>query len=351
MVGSYRSGRGSRSRQGTLAASRRPRSWRGTVRALVLLAVLAVVTVALVDRWQEVQPVLVRLSLRAVGLAMVAVLGSLLCSLLGWRAALSGLGSRLRLGGAMRVYFLGQLGRYVPGSVWSVVAQVELGRDYGVPRRSSGTAVVIATLTALSTGLALAGAGLPLLGSDAYGRYGWTLLMLPVALVVLWPPVLNRLIAVALRLARRDPMPVSLDLGTIARVTGWSLAAWAFYGVHVWILALSVGASGATLLLEATAAFAGAWCIGFLVVVAPAGAGVRETALVLLLQPTMPSTEAAVVALGSRLVITVADLVWGLVALGTERRRRERRGNHDLSSASAEPASPMGSADQARLDG
>jgi hypothetical protein len=63
------------------------------------------------------------------------------------------------------------------------------------------------------------------------------------------------------------------------------------------------------------------------VIVAPVGAGAREAALVFLLQPTIPPTEAAVVALTSRLVVTAADLIWGLVALGAERRRRERRGN------------------------
>jgi hypothetical protein len=37
--------------------------------------------------------------------------------------------------------------------------------------------VGIAALTALATGLALAGAGLPVLGPDAYGRYAWSLLI------------------------------------------------------------------------------------------------------------------------------------------------------------------------------
>jgi hypothetical protein len=317
----------------------------------VLLTVLALVAVVLADRWQEVRPVLARLSLLTVGLAMMAVLGGLFCSFLGWRAALAGLGSPLALGAAMRVCFLGQLGKYVPGSVWSVVAQVELGRDYGVPRRSSGAAVGIATLTTLATGLALAAAGLLQLGPEAYGRYAWTLLILPVALAVLWPPLLNRLIAAALRLARRDPMPAHLDLGAIVRVTGWSLAAWALYGVHIWVLALGVGAGGATLLFQATAAFAGAWCVGFLLVVAPAGAGAREAALVFLLHPTVPSTEAAVVALTSRLVVTVAEVVWGLVALGAERRRRERRDRPGLSSATTEPTSPDGSANEAEPSG
>jgi uncharacterized membrane protein YbhN (UPF0104 family) len=340
-----------------LAADRSRRSWRTAIRLAVLLALLAFVALALVDRWQEVRPVLTRLSPWAVTGAMTAVLASLFCSFLAWRAALAGLGSRLPLRAAMRVFFLGQLGKYVPGSVWPLVAQTELGRQYGVPRRSSGAALVIATLTVLASGLAVAAAGLPLLGSDAYARYTWTLLVLPVALVALWPPVLNRLIALALRLTRREPMPVRLTLDAVARVTGWSLAAWGLLGVHLWILALSIGAGGRVPgLLEATAAFAGAWCIGFLLIIAPAGAGAREAALVFLLHPVMPATAAAVVALTSRLVATAADVVWGLVALGAERNRRNRRNRRaprerpaGPDDAAPEPVPQVGSGNKRKL--
>jgi hypothetical protein len=62
----------------------------------------------------------------------------------------------------------------------------------------------------------------------------------------------------------------------------------------------------------------------------------------------MPPAEATVVALTSRLVVTVADLVWGLVALRAERRRR---GSPNRSPATTEPASPTGSANEAKLDG
>jgi glycosyltransferase 2 family protein len=168
----------------------------------------------------------------------------------------------------------------------------------------------------------VAGAGLPLLGSDAVDQYAATLLVLPVAALVLWPPVLNRLLSWALRLARRSPLPVPLGLGTVARVAGWTLAVWACLGLHAWVLALGLGAGGPTLLAEATAAFAFAWCVGFLVVFAPAGAGAREAALVLLLTPTMSTAAATVLALTSRLVVTVADLLGGLVALAAERRGR-----------------------------
>lgn len=305
-----------------MAAERRRWSWRSAIRLALLLALLAFVTLALVNRWHEVRPVLARLSPWAVAGAMAAVLANVLCSMLAWRAALAGLGARLPLRAGMRVYFLGQLGKYVPGSVWPLVAQTELGRQYGVPRRSSGAALLIAMLTVLATGLAVAAAGLPLLGSAAYAGYRWALLVLPFALVVLCPPLLNRLIALALRLTRREPIPVRLRLGGVARVTGWSLVSWALLGLHVWVLALSVGAArGVSGWFEVTAAFAGAWCVGFLLIIAPAGAGAREAALLVLLHPVMPAAAAVVVALTSRLVATAADLAWGLVALAARRTR------------------------------
>jgi hypothetical protein len=36
--------------------------------------------------------------------------------------------------GTARILFLGQLGKYLPGSVWPVLAQMELGKTYRVPR-------------------------------------------------------------------------------------------------------------------------------------------------------------------------------------------------------------------------
>jgi hypothetical protein len=149
---------------------------------------------------------------------------------------------------------------------------------------------------------------------------------LPVAVAVLHPPVLNRLVALALRLLRREPMPSPMSLAGIARAAGWSLVTWGLWGVHVWILAIGVGASGPSLLWRATGACAAAWALGFLLVLVPAGAVVRDAALIVLLRPSLTTGQATVVALASRLLLTVGDLGWGLIALLAERRRRPGRG-------------------------
>src|SRR6266545_4452735 len=257
------------------APPRRP--WRSLARLVVLLVFLVALAVTLQQRWADVRPLLGQLSPPATGLATVCILAGIFCSFLTWRAILVDLGSTLPLTAGMRVFFLGQLGKYLPGSIWPVAAQMELGRDYRVPRRASGAAVVVTMLVVLGTGLLLA------------------VLALPPAVVLLHPRVLNQLIGLVLRLARRQPMPASLTSGGILQAAAWAIAMWWLYGAHVWALAHDLGVNAADLLPRATGAFAAAWCIGFLLVIAPAGVGVREPALIVLLSPVMPRDRKSVV--------------------------------------------------------
>ena len=305
-------------RRRTLLRSRR-------VRNLLRFAVLGIFGVALAvvlaSRWHEVRPLLHSLSVAGVALAAVAVFGGIYLTFLCWRAVLTDLGSPLPLGGGMRVFFLGQLGKYLPGSLWPLLAQMELGRDYKVPRRSSGAAVAIFMLLILGTGLLVAAVALPLLGGDALHRYWWVLLVLPVAAVLLYPAVLNRLLAMGLRLARREPMPQPLSLPGVLRAVGWALLSWLLYGTQVWVLARMLGVGGVGVLPRSIGAFAAAWCVGFLVVIAPAGGGAREAALIVLLGSGVGAARATVIAVVSRLLFTVGDLGWGgAVALAVRRR-------------------------------
>jgi glycosyltransferase 2 family protein len=297
--------------------------WRTPVRLVVAGVFLAVIGVVLAGQWEQAKPLLGRLSVASVLAALALVLAGIFTTFLSWWAALADLGGRLPLPGAMRVFYLGQLGKYLPGTIWPAVTQMRLGRDYRVPPRASGAAVVVFMLMVIGTGLLVGVPVIPLLGRDAVDEYRWLVLVLPLAAVAVAPPVLNRVLGLALRLARRPPLPAPLSLGGILRVAGWSIASWAFYGVQVYVLARQLGAEGgALLLLQCTGAFAAAFASGPLLLVVPAGAGVREAALLLLLAPSITAPRAAVVAVVSRLLFIVGDLAWAALAVLVARRAR-----------------------------
>ena len=107
--------------------------WRTPLRLAVAGVFLAVITVILAGQWQQAKPLLGRLSVPVVLASWAMVLAGIYATFRSWRAALTDLGATLPHTGAMRVFYLGQLGKYVPGTIWPLVTQMRLGRDYRVP--------------------------------------------------------------------------------------------------------------------------------------------------------------------------------------------------------------------------
>lgn len=292
-----------------------------TVRVLFATVALGFCAYALADQWNAVYAAAARLSWYVVVGSLLAALGALACMLMTWRALLADLGSPLAPRPAARVLFLGQLGKYVPGSVWPLVAQMELAREHHVPRWRSLTANALWMFFNLTGALVAAAVTLPLVSASSAGKFWPALAIAPLLIVFLHPAVLNRMLDRLLPLARQPPPEQPLSLSGTARAFGWALAVWALLGLQAWLLVGGVGAKGPSVPVVAVGAFALASAVGFLVVIAPAGVGPREAALVAALAPVLPAGDALVVALVSRVVMTVADLVWAGVAVLLARHR------------------------------
>ena len=128
--------------------------------------------------------------------AWALVLGGIYATFRSWRAVLADLGATLPHGGAMRVFYLGQLGKYLPGTVWPAVTQMRLGRDYRVPPRASGAAVVVFMLHRSRHRAAGRdpGASRCWAATRSPSTAGWCW-SCPCCCSALTPPVLNRVIA------------------------------------------------------------------------------------------------------------------------------------------------------------
>jgi len=272
--------------------------------------------------------------------AAVAVIAGLGCMMLSWRALLADLGSPLPLGAAIRILFVAQLAKYVPGAVWAAAAQVELGRGHQVPRRRSASAAVIAMVVSLATALLVAAVALPLSSGAAARHYWWALALAVPALLALYPPLTNYVIGRLLRLARRPPLERPIGMAGMARSFSWSLLGWVFFSLQSWLLVAGVTGKGLEVLPLAAGAYALAWSVGFILIPFPGGVGPRELALIAALAPVMSSGAAIVVAVISRLVMTIGDLVWAGVAfgLGWAARRAARNGEGGLPPDGGVPA-------------
>jgi len=267
---------------------------------------------AIAEEWTSVRASLARLGWLPAAAALLAVFIGLFATMLVWRVLLAALGSPLPVRAAARIMFLGQLGKYLPGSLWPVLAQMELGNAYQVPRHRSATASVLTMILSVLSGLLAALVTLPFVAGST--PYLWALLAVPPLLVLLHPRVLNRVLRLALRLARRPALEKPLTARAMAAALGWSLASWILFGLQIWLLATRLGAPDGKTVLVAIGGFAFAWSIGFLVFFAPAGAGFRDVVLIAALGPVLGTGAATAVALVSRAAMTAGDLLTATAA-------------------------------------
>ena len=292
------------------------------VRAGFLVLCIGAAVVAVASERDQVTDAARRLGAVPLLLALIASLANVLLAGMSWRAVLADLSSPLPLRAAARVFLLGQLGKYVPGSVLQVMAQAELGREYGVPRRRSASALVVQLIVAVTTALLLVLVAAPFASGEAARRFGPVLLLVPALLVVLHPRLLNPLLNGVLRRFGREPLEHPTSVGGTARSGVWALLSWLAAGVQVTVLAVALGAPlNVRTVALSIGGYCLAWAVGFLVVVAPAGAGAREAALAAALSPVLDGAELVVLVLASRVLLTVADLALAGVgaALGTRR--------------------------------
>jgi glycosyltransferase 2 family protein len=312
-------------------AARLPRGWAVLERLLgnrlvrwgfVLLAV-ALGGYWVADHWASVASALGRLGFPVVAGALLSVLAALLATLQQWRLLLAGLGSPLPQRAAARIFFIGQLGKYLPGAIWPVLAQMELGTAHKVPRHRSASASVLTMLLSLFAALLLALVTLPFVPGST--SYRWVFLAAPLLLVCLQPKVLNRILGRLLRLARRPSLEQPLSGRTIAGALAWSVTSWACFGLQIWLLATRLGAPYGRTALLAVGGFAFAWCVGFVMPV-PAGVGFRDVLLVAFLGPVIGVGAATAAALVSRVATTAGDLILAAAAAGFGRGHRREAG-------------------------
>lgn len=226
-----------------------------------------------------------------------------------WRTVLADLGSRLPLAVAARIFFVGQLGKYLPGSVWPVVMQTELGRDHQVPRRRTATATMVGLLLSVASALLVVLLALPFAPDALPDGFAWAVLLVVPLAVVLHPRVLGWVVDRALRLAGREGLPERTSLTGTLTATLWAIGSWIGAGVQVWALAVPLGApADVSTVVLLVGGYALAWAVGFVVIIAPAGAGAREVALAAVLAPVLDRGAVVVVVLLSRVLSTVFDL-------------------------------------------
>jgi hypothetical protein len=289
-----------------------------TLRIVLAVLVTAGVTYAIAKNWTEVSADLRRMSPGTIALAAVVGWVPPVLTVLVWRRLLADLGSPIHLAPAGGIFFVGQLGKYVPGSVWAIVAQTEMAARLHIPRRRTAVTGLLNVGLAAVCGFIVGLPALPLLITrESTASTGWVLLLVvPLLVLVLWPRLLNAVIALGLRVLRREPLEHQLSGSAVRFAVVVFCLSWFSSGVSVWVLARTLAPEGVDegrLALATMSGFALAAAVSMFTVVLPAGVGVREGLLVLLLGPIITVPAAAAVVVVSRFLTVLADVLFAAI--------------------------------------
>jgi uncharacterized membrane protein YbhN (UPF0104 family) len=234
-----------------------------------------------------------------------------------WTALVRAMDQRLRTTDGWRVFMGAQLGRYLPGKLWQIAGASVLAERYGVSRTSAATAAMVVVLVHHLVGGALALLVLRSVAESLWLAGGAVVAVAVAGLAVLASPLFPRSVRWLARVSGRaslgeltPPRP-----RVLLAVTPGFLLVWFAFALALWLVSVGLFPGLPPLgAADAVGAMAASAVIGFAVLIAPSGLGVREAVMVTLLEPSLGVVPAGIVAVAMRVVMTAVELslsLWG----------------------------------------
>lgn len=237
-----------------------------------------------------------------------------------WFVTLRQLGAKIDWWESLRVWFLSQAGRYVPGSIWPYVSRLYWGAE-SIPSTKLVSSLALELLFRVSSETGLAALLLLLWTFTTVHDRSWRIEAAAFAaaviaghvVVILSGPRLYRWLTPLLH----NRIPGWAYVGMLRLNLASICVQWLYYaasigavGVAFYFFVTAFYPLGIGALPALTGSLAAATVIGFLMPLAPNGWGVREGILVLLLTRVVPPGIAVMISVTSRAWLALTEALW-----------------------------------------
>lgn len=300
---------------------------RRALNAGIALAVLLSVGFAAVSLTGNLPDVEIRIRPGPLALAVLGMAASLILAAEAWRRLLGALGAGLDPLQAQSIWFVSNLGRYVPTSMLFAILRVNLASRAGVPQRICLASVVYEMVLFLTANVCLGAALLMDLPAVREEPTRYLIPLLPIAaFAALHPRIFHPLADRVLVRLGREPLPVTLSgpqllvfVALYGAVT--VLAGLSFYGTA--LLIYPVG-SGDVLVIAGS--FAVGTVVSLLAFLAPGGLVAREAGVALTVAQVMPAAPALAFAVLTRILQLGLEVCLAvMMPVAARRSQGERR--------------------------
>jgi uncharacterized membrane protein YbhN (UPF0104 family) len=302
-------------------AASRSLAWR-IISAIVFFAVLIFFGLRVAEQWAGISGSWSSLhpNWGYVGLSGAIVLTSYAVLIETWRRTVAAWGDSIAWPTAARIWFVSNLGKYLPGKVWQIGAMGVLAQQAGVsPVAAVGSSLVVNLVNLLAGALVVLVFGAR--GLAGPGLMPLTVLALIGAIATPW--LIPWMLEVAREVTGRDLPDAHVPPSAIFVALVGCVLSWVLYGAAFQMLAVGLfGASSGTT-PSYIAVFTLSYLLGYLALFAPGGLGVRESVLtgLLIAAGLEANPNATILVLLSRLWMTLLEATPGLMLLALNRAR------------------------------
>lgn len=211
---------------------------------------------------------------------------------------------------AFRVFMISEVARYVPGKIWQYVTRIYLAQRYHIPPALTLTSALIELLLIMvaAGGVALANAAKVVPQFEEQYR-PFFVVGLAAALILVHPRLLKIWSKILARFLRQDWIPFDVRYSHLVMILMASVLTWVLSGIGFAYFVQSLSPSAEERTVQLVTIYAASWLVGLLAVMVPAGVGVREGTMTVLLAVIMPHPTAAVIAIAARLWVTALELL------------------------------------------
>lgn len=282
----------------------KPKTINTALTILVTTAALIFLMKTFLNYQEQAQEIILSTPPIKIIAAFLLFLGHLYLRALSWRSLIYFLGASLDKTSSLTIWFFSEATRYIPvGKIWSFATRAYLAQQNKVPTKTSllilpVEVVIVTTTTTILSSYAIAKT-LKMLPMNL-SFYILILLSLTAMLGLFF---LHKTIKKALkRLVIQTLTPKALFTALTLQLGSWSL-----YSLGYTVLISDTIKVQDLVLLFSTTLLS--WLIGYLSIVSPMGLGVRESAFVILAGAQIGTAQAITVAILSRVILIVSELI------------------------------------------
>ncbi|MFQ5671476.1 MAG: lysylphosphatidylglycerol synthase domain-containing protein [Nitrospinales bacterium] len=286
-----------------------PAKKRMAMRILAVIALMAAfgfIGRVCYKNWERLENLTVHFDLAFVALSVFLLSAAIFSAGWGWFIILRSVGINAPYRLVQYNWFLSNLGKYIPGKIWTISSRVYLHSAHNHSAKQVVSASLLEAIFSYTVAVLVVLILAVYLGKlNVY--LGPLALIFFLGCLFLSPRLFSKALNLGLSLIKKGDIQITLDIVSRLKIAFVYLGAFIFWGLAFSFFVKSLFPVAPSEFAYFTLSFVFSSLAGMLAFFVPKGVGVRESMLVLMLSPVIGEPAALVAAISSRLWIVLTE--------------------------------------------